>query len=242
MGGHETTTPVVFLDFDGTITRRDVVDVILETYADGRWIEIEKQWRAGRIGSRDCLRAQMALVRVTREQLDALVDSIEVDDGLAPLLETCARRRLSVNVVSDGFDYCIRRALERPRLGLARLLSGVRVCASRLEVDARRGLWLSFPYFRQPCEHGCATCKPAVMGMLNGAGAPSVFVGDGLSDRYAAACADLVFAKNSLADYCREEGIEYVAYENLSHVAARLDAMLDTQDLFGSFAAVPATA
>jgi 2-hydroxy-3-keto-5-methylthiopentenyl-1-phosphate phosphatase len=242
MSGHQTTTPVVFLDFDGTITRRDVVDVILETYADERWIEIEKQWRAGRIGSRACLRAQMALVRATREQLDALVDSIEVDLGLAPLLETCARRRLQVNVVSDGFDYCIRRVLERPRLGLKRLLSGVRVCASRLEVDARRGLWLSFPYFRQPCEHGCATCKPAVMGMLNGAGAPSVFVGDGLSDRYAAACADIVFAKNSLAVYCREEGIEHVAYENLSHVAARLDEMLDSLDSVGSFAAVPATA
>ena len=162
--------------------------------------------------------------------------------GLAPLLETCARRRLQVNVVIDGFDYCIRRVLERPRLGLKRLLSGVRVCASRLEVDARRGLWLSFPYFRQPCEHGCATCKPALMGMLNGAGAPAVFVGDGLSDRYAAACADIVFAKSSLARYCRGEGIEHVAYENLSQVAARLDAMLDSRRVGGSFAAVPMTA
>jgi len=242
MRGHQATTPVVFLDFDGTITRRDVVDAILETYADERWIEIEKQWRAGRIGSRDCLRAQMALVRATREQLEALVDSVEVDLGLAPLLETCARRGLAVNVVSDGFDYCIRRVLERPRLGLKRLLSGVRVCASRLDFDARGGPRLDFPYFRQPCEHGCATCKPALMGMLNGAGAPAVFVGDGLSDRYAAACADLVFAKNSLAVYCRKEGIEHVAYENLSQVAARLDAMLDSRDSFDSFAAVPANA
>ena len=80
------------------------------------------------------------------------------------------------------------------------------------------------------------------MGMLNGAGAPAVFVGDGLSDRYAAACADLVFAKSSLARYCRGEGIEHVTYENLSQVAARLDAMLDSRDSFDSFAAVPATA
>ncbi len=242
MSEHQVTTPVVFLDFDGTITRRDVVDVILETYADERWIEIERQWRAGRIGSRDCLRAQMALVRATRRELDALVDSVEVDLGLAPLLEACARRRLAVNIVSDGFDYCIRRVLERPRLGLQRLLRGVRVCASRLEVDGRGRLRLGFPYFQETCEHGCATCKPALMGMLNGAGAPSVFVGDGLSDRYAAACADLVFAKSSLAVYCREEGIEHVVYENLSEVAARLDALLDSRDSVGSFAAVPATA
>src|SRR2546423_13884071 len=136
MSGHQATTPVVFLDFDGTITRRDVVDAILETYADERWMEIEKQWRAGRIGSRDCLRAQMALVRATREQLDALVDSVEVDLGLAPLLETCARRHLAVNVVRDRFDYCIPRVLQPPRLGLKRLLSGVRGCASPLGLDA----------------------------------------------------------------------------------------------------------
>src|SRR2546423_10401700 len=224
MSEQQVTTPVVFLDFDGTITRHDVVDVILETYADERWIEIERQWRAGRIGSRDCLRAQMALVRATREELDALVDSIEVDLGLAPLLETCARRRLAVNVVSDGFDYCIRRVLERPRLGLARLLPGVLVCASRLDFDLPGRLRLGSPYFQETCEHGCATCKPALMGRLNGAGAPSVFVGDGLSDRDAAACADIVFGKSSLARYCRGGGIEHAAYEDLSQVAARTGA------------------
>src|SRR5947209_9519783 len=133
MREHQTTTPVVFLDFDGTITRRDVTDVILESYAGESWLEVERRWRAGQIGSRECLRAQMALVRATREQLDALVDTIEVDEGFARLLETCARRRVHAFIVSDGFDYFIRRILERPRLGLSRLLRNVRVCASHLE-------------------------------------------------------------------------------------------------------------
>src|SRR5256714_15170402 len=115
MSEQQVTTPVVFLDFDGTITRHDVVDVILETYADERWIEIERQWRAGRIGSRDCLRAQMALVRATRRELDPLVDSVEGGFGLAPLLEACARRRLAVDIVSHGFDYRIPLVRQRPR-------------------------------------------------------------------------------------------------------------------------------
>src|SRR5947209_2712668 len=155
-GGHQTTTPVVFLDFDGTITRRDVTAVILESYAGESWLEVERRWRAGQIGSRGEMR-------------------------------------------------------------------------------------LDFPYFRKPCEHGCATCKPAVMGLHNSAGAPSVFVGDGLYDWYAAACADLVFAKAALAEYCREQEIEHVAYEKLREVASRLDSMLDLKDSVGSFAALPAT-
>jgi len=42
--------PVLFLDFDGTITRRDAVDAILEKFADPRWLAIEEDWKSGRIG------------------------------------------------------------------------------------------------------------------------------------------------------------------------------------------------
>ena len=68
----QTPKAMLFLDFDGTITRRDAVDAILEAYADPKWLTLEAEWRAGRMGSRDCLQAQMALVRATRKQLDSL--------------------------------------------------------------------------------------------------------------------------------------------------------------------------
>jgi 2-hydroxy-3-keto-5-methylthiopentenyl-1-phosphate phosphatase len=217
--------PILFLDFDGTVTGRDVVDAILEAYADPRWLTVEEQWRAGRIGSRSCLRAQMALVEASRVELDALLDSIEVDEGFALLLDTCAAEEVPVHIVSDGFDYCIRRILSRPSLQLGARLEGVRVFASHLEPEGRR--WRTdFPHPHEGCEHRCATCKPSVMAMLNGEDRLSVFAGDGLSDRYAAGAADLVFAKGSLAAHCRARGIEHVAYEGLAQVAARLDDVL----------------
>jgi 2-hydroxy-3-keto-5-methylthiopentenyl-1-phosphate phosphatase len=132
-----------------------------------------------------------------------LLDSIEVDEGFALLLDTRAAGGISVHIVSDGFDYCIRRIISRPRLGLGSRLEGVRVFASRLEPDGRRGR-ADFPHPRESCVHGCATCKPSVMAMLEREGRTSVFAGDGLSDRYAAAAADLVFAKGALAAHCRE--------------------------------------
>jgi 2,3-diketo-5-methylthio-1-phosphopentane phosphatase len=217
--------PILFLDFDGTITGCDAVDAILETYADPRWLAVEEQWRAGRIGSRACLGAQMALVDATPDELDALLDSIDVDEGFALLLDTCAARGVAVHVISDGFDYCIRRILARRELELAARLEGVRMFSSHLEPDGRR--WRTdFPHSGTKCEHGCATCKPLVMSHMNRAGAPAVFVGDGLSDRYAAGVADLVFAKGSLAAYCREQGIAHISYEGLGEVAAYLDEAL----------------
>jgi 2,3-diketo-5-methylthio-1-phosphopentane phosphatase len=217
--------PILFLDFDGTITGCDAVDAILDAYADPRWLAVEEQWRAGRIGSRACLTAQMALVEATPDELDALLDSIDVDEGFALLLDTCAASGVSIHVISDGFDYCIRRILARRELGLEERLERVRIFSSHLEPDGRR--WRTvFPHSGTKCEHGCATCKPSLMSLLNRAGVPAVFVGDGLSDRYAAGVADLVFAKGSLAAYCRAEGIAHVSYEGLGEVAAYLDEAL----------------
>ena len=132
-------TPILFLDFDGTISRRDAVDAILETYADPKWLTFESEWQAGRMGSRDCLRAQMSLVRASRKQIDALLDDIGIDEFLVPLLEMCAMQHIPVHIISDGFDYCIRRILSGAGKRVAALLRGGRVCAGHLE--SRGHLW-----------------------------------------------------------------------------------------------------
>ncbi len=151
-------TPILFLDFDGTISRRDAVDAILETYADPKWLTFESEWQAGRMGSRDCLRAQMSLVRASRKQIDALLDDIGIDEFLVPLLEMCAMQHIPVHIISDGFDYCIRRILSGAGKRVAALLRGGRVCAGHLE--SRGHLWRTeFSFFHQTCGHGCATCK-----------------------------------------------------------------------------------
>jgi 2-hydroxy-3-keto-5-methylthiopentenyl-1-phosphate phosphatase len=220
----ELQTPILFLDFDGTISRRDAVDAILETYADPEWLTFEAEWRAGRLGSRDCLRAQMSLVRASQKQIDALLDEIGIDEGLVTLLEMCATQEIPAHIVSDGFDYCIRRILGASKRVVA-LLRGGRVCAGHLK--CRGHLWRTeFPLFHQTCGHGCATCKPAVMRLLNKTNAPCIFVGDGLSDRYAVESADLVFAKDGLAAFCTEQSIEHTPYQNLGEVAAQIDRWL----------------
>ena len=49
----DSNTPVVFCDFDGTITQLDVTDQILSQLAHPSWREVEQQWMQGLIGSRD---------------------------------------------------------------------------------------------------------------------------------------------------------------------------------------------
>ena len=216
---------VVFVDFDGTITLRDATDAILEAFADPAWLQLEDAWLSGQIGSRECLAAQMALVTASRDQVDRLLDEIGVDPGFATLLDVCAAYGVPIHVISDGFDYCIGRILGRPDLNLLARLTDSHIVSSSLEPNGVR--WrATFPHPPHPCAHGCGTCKAAAMERLNGVGAVMVFVGDGISDRYAAACADIVFATGKLAAYCESASIPYVPYDTLAAVAIGVGRLL----------------
>ena len=68
----------VLLDFDGTVTQVDTVDRLLGCFATAAWLDVEKDWEAGRIGSRACLEQQTALMRATPEALDALIETVPI--------------------------------------------------------------------------------------------------------------------------------------------------------------------
>jgi len=220
---------VVFLDFDGTITRRDATDAILDAFARPAWLQIEDAWLSGRIGSRECLATQMALVTATQEQVDRLLDEIGVDPGFALLLDACRADAVPVHIVSDGFDYCIKRILGRPDLNFLTHLTDSHIVSSSLRQED--GRWRT-TFAHPACAHGCATCKPAAMARLTAVGAVTVFVGDGLSDRYAAAHADIVFAKDKLATYCENASIPYAPFDTLATVAHHIGHLSTSGKVF----------
>jgi 2-hydroxy-3-keto-5-methylthiopentenyl-1-phosphate phosphatase len=211
--------PMLFLDFDGTITERDATDAILEAFANPTWLDVERAWLSGSIGSRECMRAQIDLVSASPPQVDALLDGIGLDPGFPMLLDASAALGVPLHIVSDGFDYCIRRILGRPDRRLSDRLAESQIVSSGLE-PVRSDRWrATFSHPPDPCVHGCATCKPAIIERLRAGASLVVFVGDGMSDRHAAACADVVFAKDKLAGYCDDASIPYTPFDTLADVA-----------------------
>jgi 2,3-diketo-5-methylthio-1-phosphopentane phosphatase len=196
--------PVVFTDFDGTITQLDVTDEILAQLAHPSWQEVEQAWTRGLIGSRECLERQIALVDASAEELDALVDAVPVDPTFAAFYRFTRKRGIPLYVLSEGFDYWIERILKRAGVD-GPVRNGLQMFSSALRLEGRR-LIPSFPHATPPCEHGCATCKAALLRRLGKGKHPIIFVGDGLSDRFAVDEADVVFAKRQLLAYCQEHG------------------------------------
>ena len=239
-----SVSPVLFLDFDGTVSKRDVIDAILEEFADDRWLEVEQEWVDGKIGSRECLRRQFDLVRATPDELDEYLCGFGLDEGVTSILDLCSETCMRLHIVSDGFEYYIRRMLKKG-IEDQQKVHNIGVWANEL-IPVGKNQWRTdFPHLRSVCSDGCATCKPAMMKMNDPFGAPTIFIGDGLSDRFAAETANIVYAKQKLAKFCERNKIPHIEYTNLNQVAESLrEAMISLpaafNGVFGELSISPA--
>lgn len=215
----EPSSSRVFIDFDGTISCADVLDKLIERFAvDDSWKGVESRWQAGLIGSRECLSEQFAVLRVWPEDLDQLLLEISLDPGVESLFALFEGFQVPVAILSDGLDGVIRRLLAPVGLDTTPLRSNtLRHRGDRIE--------LRCPHSESLCESAAAHCKCASMQELNRSGRKTIYIGDGRSDLCPARKADVVFAKNILADCLTEEKIPYIPYGTLGDVRDRLAAV-----------------
>jgi 2,3-diketo-5-methylthio-1-phosphopentane phosphatase len=204
-------------DFDGTIAKVDVTNELLIRFAKPEWEDVEADWVAGKIGSRECMALQVALLRVSRAELDAFLDTVEIDAAFPAFVADCRARNVPIRVVSDGLDYSVRRVLVRHGLG------DLPVATNRLVQTAPTEWKLEFPYFRENCSALSGTCKCAVAAE-NGT-RRTLLIGDGTSDFCLAGDADYVFAKHKLLAHCLQKGIPHRAFAGFD-VARSLLAQL----------------
>lgn len=203
---------MVFLDFDNTITSLDVLDAIIGKFSiDQKWMIYEEAWKEGRIGSRQCLEAQLRSVRVTRADLEKYVKQIPLDPFALKLFQTLHRQHIPCMIVSDSFTVIIRTILRHYGIRQAK------VFANQLSFKKDR-LIPSFPYHSKDCRRGCAHCKR--IHVLGHKDKTTIYVGDGLSDVCPALEADIVFAKDSLASHLEAERKFHTAFCDLGEVCA----------------------
>lgn len=207
-----------FIDFDGTVTTKDAVDLLLERFADDKWKDVEKDWVQGRIGSRECLTRQMALVTAGQAEVLALAETLPVDPGFVSFLRTLKSFAIPAVIVSDGFDVLIQAVLKRLLREEPALVKSLPVYSNRLAWVGEKRVKPFFLSSTNTCVHGCANCKVRVMEKIKSDKDHVVFIGDGLSDRYAAAESNTVFAKKSLLQFCQEQKIAHKPYEGFREI------------------------
>jgi 2,3-diketo-5-methylthio-1-phosphopentane phosphatase len=206
---------IFFCDFDGTVTREDVIDRILEEFAEPMWKEIEQSWVNGEIGSRDCLALQSRLINAKERDLLDFVENIGIDGSFVDFARYCKGQAIEVVILSDGIDRFIKSILNRYGI------NDIRVFSNSLESTNGR-FEMFFPYFRDDCRTRSGICKCKIMEELSVPGDIKILVGDGRSDFCLAGKADLTFAKSDLLDFCRVEKIPHTEHREFGKITAWL--------------------
>jgi 2-hydroxy-3-keto-5-methylthiopentenyl-1-phosphate phosphatase len=214
----------IFCDFDGTVCRSDVRSLLFRTFGNETAREADELWLKGEISSQECIRRECASVKnIVKKEWDALIDRQEVDPSFLPFIRFCRERNIEIDILSDGFDYYIRRILERHDLDF------IPVFANGLHIEDTI-LQPSFPHLNPNCERS-ANCKGTHVLTRAADGQLRVFIGDGYSDRCAADYADIVFAKRRLIGYCRDENISYFEYNDFRDVQERVEQLCSKKRL-----------
>ncbi|NMC43818.1 MAG: MtnX-like HAD-IB family phosphatase [candidate division Zixibacteria bacterium] len=206
------SSPVaVFCDFDGTISLQDVGNRLFHHFSDGKSDDPVAKWLSDQIDSRQCLIEEAAVMReVTEADLHDFIDRFEIDRAFPAFVDFCRTRKWPLYILSDGLDVYIDRLLKRH--GLA----GLPVFSNRAVVENGR-LRLDWPWIDNECDR-CANCKGFQIRRLRTPGQTAVYIGDGKSDLCALPEADMILAKGFLADHCRQNGIDFVPFNDFAEI------------------------
>jgi 2-hydroxy-3-keto-5-methylthiopentenyl-1-phosphate phosphatase len=200
------------LDFDGTITKDDLLDEMARRFGDPAvYREVEEALHAGTITLRECITREYEPVTLPLDEaVEWVLENVGVRAGLRELVELAHRRGWRVRVLSSGFEEFIEPVLRRAGV------DGVEIVANAL--DARPDGWRVIWRHEAECGHCREQCKRSGLPAAD----EIVYVGDGISDRCAALAADRVFATRGLARYLDENGTPYEAFGDFHDIARAL--------------------
>src|SRR3990172_7648600 len=108
MAGPSARRVAVLSDFDGTITRTDVAEAILARFAPPEWWEIEELHRARRLGTRETMARQFALLRGDPSPwIDFVHREARLDPAFPSFLRFCRERGFPLEIVGEGLDFYV---------------------------------------------------------------------------------------------------------------------------------------
>ncbi len=193
------------LDWDGTVTERDTLALVVEWFGDGATYRRNGALIGRSLTHDQALASSFATVQASlAEVVDGVLPEVRVRPGFQALVE-----RHRPLVISSGFHELIEPVLAR---------EGVEVEVLANRVHARPEGWRICFRDRAVCTTCREPCKRSSLPPGDVA-----YAGDGYSDRCAALAATRVFATGALAEWLRGRGVAFDRFEDFHDVLAAID-------------------
>jgi 2-hydroxy-3-keto-5-methylthiopentenyl-1-phosphate phosphatase len=193
---------MAFCDFDGTIIEEDTLVEIFQHYLEQSWQTIRQELYEGRMSLRQAI-PQM-LEELPAERFEEVLDfcgSMTIRKGFGDFLEYMQKLGVPVVVLSGGMRAVIERNLT-PYLG-------------RIHSVFAAEVWVRNGQVRVESKHEAGEelmAKAQVMAQFKAE--CSIAVGDGLTDLSMAQSAQMIFARDYLAEQLEKDRHPFTPYND----------------------------
>ena len=204
------------IDFDGTITNKDVTSVLVGRYGGLIAKEATHRYLKGEIGMNEWLNELVCCLPNDMEQLlSVALEASELMPGFKSFIKTIRDSGRRAYIASDGFGFYMETILEKH--GILKYFDGV---FGNLLTIRNNNMYIEIPHANPSCDR-CGNCKAAHVVRLKDSGYRVVYIGNGFNDRYGASHADMIFARagDNLAQYCRDHEMAFTPFNDFNDIS-----------------------
>jgi len=201
--------PVIFCDFDGTVTKKDNIISIMKHFAPPGW----ERWKDGvlsrSISIQEGVGNMFSLLpsALKKDIIDFVIDTAEIRDGFGEFIQFAKKQSIPIYIVSGGIDFFVK-----PMLESFASIDGIYCNEADFSDETIKIHW---PYDcdRHCPNQNCGCCKPSLIRKLAGEDSHVIVIGDSVTDVEAAKVADTVISRDYLSKTCDDMSIPHHSFE-----------------------------
>ena len=214
--------PVIFCDFDGTVTNQDNIINIMKKFGPPGWEGVKDSILSQEISIQEGVGQMFRMLpsALKDEVIAYVLSEARIREGFADFVDYTRHHGIKLYIVSGGIEFFVKPLLEKYGP-----FDGIYCNESDFSRDQ---IEIIFPH---SCDdlctnQGCGCCKPSIIRRLHDPETMSIVIGDSITDLEAAKLADVVIARDYLIDKCNELGISYHGFESFHDVTSIIESRL----------------
>ncbi|WP_066295225.1 2-hydroxy-3-keto-5-methylthiopentenyl-1-phosphate phosphatase [Bacillus sp. FJAT-29937] len=217
--------PVIFCDFDGTITNKDNIVNIMKEFAPPEWDAIKDDILGQKVSIQEGVGKLFSLLPSSKKEeiISFVMKDAVIREGFAEFVQFTRKAKIPLYIVSGGIDFFVYPVLE-PFGPFEKIYCN--------EADfSGENIRIVFPHeCDDDCSSkGCGCCKPSIIRQLASEENTSIVIGDSITDLQAAKLADVVIARDFLIEKCKELNIRYEPFERFQDCIHIIESRLDVK-------------
>jgi 2-hydroxy-3-keto-5-methylthiopentenyl-1-phosphate phosphatase len=220
--------PIIFCDFDGTITEKDNIVATIAHFNPPGWQPIVDDIIGGHKSIRQGVGELFSLLPSSKKEevISYSVGNAVIRAGFQELLQYAKEHEIHFLVTSGGIDFFIHRLLAPFPIDPEDVFCNTAdFSGEHIHID--------WPH---PCDdvcpnQGCGMCKTTIIRQYPAEQYIRILIGDSVTDFEGAKLADIVFARSHLITRCEEISVPYYPFETFHDVVRQLEDLLPAKQM-----------